>query len=487
MDCHKIRLWIYILFVCNVWANVQDATISSPGKSSEAVPQTSPGTATTNLTTLNTTISTQGSTTPKSNVSTTASSSAKVFNETTTEAATTTKARTTTPSTTTPTISTTSTTVTTTIKPTTTRLAPTPTTLSALTTNTKPISTTTVPAKVFNETTTEAATTTKARTTTPSTTTPTISTTSTTVTTATKPTTTPLAPKPATLSALTTATKPISTTTVPACPDLNNTRTQTSNWHFDTQAVGHNTNVTLTCSAGYWWQPPSLSGHPNTTKTVNCGSDGNWTPTLKDCVPINKDKTKTRIVFDAAAKFEDVSLNDKTHQGPKQQRDLFDVLLRLRKHPVAVVCDIAEMYLRIGIDHEDKPYHRFLWKGMYHNCCPDIYKFDRVVFGVNSSPFQAEYVLQQRARENLSAFPLAAENHSLTNSTRERFHPERDIKIGEVVLIITPETTRGNWPLRRILEDYPGQDGRVRVVKIQVGSSKMTRSVTKLCPLELNN
>ncbi|XP_052271566.1 uncharacterized protein LOC127872276 [Dreissena polymorpha] len=67
------------------------------------------------------------------------------------------------------------------------------------------------------------------------------------------------------------------------------------------------------------------------------------------------------------------------------------------------------MYLRIGIDHADKPYHRFLWRGMNQNRSPDIYEFDRVVFGVNSSPFQAQYVLQQHARENLSAFPLAAE------------------------------------------------------------------------------
>ncbi|XP_052281199.1 uncharacterized protein LOC127878708 [Dreissena polymorpha] len=212
-----------------------------------------------------------------------------------------------------------------------------------------------------------------------------------------------------------------------------------------------------------------------------------WFPPHFPVLRPDKDTKKTRIVFDAAAKFEDVSLNDKMHQGPKLHRDLFDVLLRFKKHPVAVVCDIAEMYLRIGIDHANKPYHRFLWRGMNHNRCPDIYDFDRVVFGENSSPLQAQYVLQQRARENLSAFPLAAENHSLTNSTRERFHPERDIKIGEVVLIITPETTRGNWPLGRILKVYPGQDGRVRVVHIQVGSSTMTRSVTKLCPLELDN
>ena len=62
----------------------------------------------------------------------------------------------------------------------------------------------------------------------------------------------------------------------------------------------------------------------------------------------DKDTTKVRIVFDASASYEGHSLNDLIHQGPKLQRELFDVLLRFRRQPVALVCDIAEMYLRIG-------------------------------------------------------------------------------------------------------------------------------------------
>ena len=123
----------------------------------------------------------------------------------------------------------------------------------------------------------------------------------------------------------------------------------------------------------------------------------------------DKETTKTRIVFDASAKHEGVSLNDVIHQGPKLQRDLFDVLLRFRKLPVALLCDIAEMYLRIGITDEDKPYHRFLWRGTDQNRYPDVYEFDRVVFGVNSSPFLAQFVLQQHAKTYQTDFPVAAE------------------------------------------------------------------------------
>jgi hypothetical protein len=59
-----------------------------------------------------------------------------------------------------------------------------------------------------------------------------------------------------------------------------------------------------------------------------------------------KATTKTCIVFDAAASFHGMPLNQAIHQGPKLQRELFDVLLRFRRHPVGLIYDIAEMYLQ---------------------------------------------------------------------------------------------------------------------------------------------
>ena len=123
----------------------------------------------------------------------------------------------------------------------------------------------------------------------------------------------------------------------------------------------------------------------------------------------DKETTKTRIVFNASAKCNGVSLNDVINQGPKLQQDLFDVLLRFRRYPVAVVCDIAEMYLRIGISPEDKQYHRFLWRGIEQDQSPDVYEFDRVVFGINSSPFLAQFVLQHHAKKHQSDYDRAAE------------------------------------------------------------------------------
>ena len=67
------------------------------------------------------------------------------------------------------------------------------------------------------------------------------------------------------------------------------------------------------------------------------------------------------------------------------------------------------MYLRIGIAHECKPIHRFLWRGINQDRQPVTYQFDQVVFGVNSSPFQAHFVLQHHAKKFKETFPLAAE------------------------------------------------------------------------------
>ena len=127
-------------------------------------------------------------------------------------------------------------------------------------------------------------------------------------------------------------------------------------------------------------------------------------------VRTDKETTKVRIVFDASAKHNDISLNDVIYQGPKLQRELFDVLLRFRRNPVAVVCDIAEMYLRVGIVPDDRTYHRFLWRHLDEQRTPDVYEFCRLVFGVNCSPFLAQYVAAQRHAEKYrDTYPLAAE------------------------------------------------------------------------------
>ena len=125
----------------------------------------------------------------------------------------------------------------------------------------------------------------------------------------------------------------------------------------------------------------------------------------------DKSTTKVRIVFDAAAKSSGQSLNDFILPGPKLQQDFVKVLVRFRREQIAIVCDISQMYLRVGLAPEDRRYHRFLWRDLDTGTSkpPDIYEFCNVVFGVNASPFLAQYVVQQHARQHEAEYPLAAE------------------------------------------------------------------------------
>ena len=123
----------------------------------------------------------------------------------------------------------------------------------------------------------------------------------------------------------------------------------------------------------------------------------------------DKSTTKLRIVFDASARSNNISLNDVIHQGPKLQNDLTSILIRFRHRPVAVMCDIQEMYLQICLNEEDRPYHRFLWRNLDREKSPEIYEFSRLVFGVNCSPFLAQFVTQQHAKKFEKQFPLGAE------------------------------------------------------------------------------
>ena len=119
--------------------------------------------------------------------------------------------------------------------------------------------------------------------------------------------------------------------------------------------------------------------------------------------------TKVRVVFDASAKCGGTSLNDYLHAGPKLQRELPHILLRFRAKPVAIVADVAEMYLQIELCETDRKYHRFLWRDMNTSQRPTVYEYQRVVFGVNSSPFLAQMVSQRHAEQLKRVFPRAAE------------------------------------------------------------------------------
>ena len=111
--------------------------------------------------------------------------------------------------------------------------------------------------------------------------------------------------------------------------------------------------------------------------------------------PVVKDEratTKCRIVFDCAAKYDGSSLNDQILTGPKLQNDITDVLIRFRRFAYAVMADISEMYLQIGLTPKDRKFCRFFWKGQ-------AYEWKRMLFGRADAPFIALFVIQEHVKK----------------------------------------------------------------------------------------
>lgn len=103
----------------------------------------------------------------------------------------------------------------------------------------------------------------------------------------------------------------------------------------------------------------------------------------------NKDTTKVRIVYDASCKSTGPSHNDCLHSGPSLISEIPDVLVRFSYHKVALVSDIEKIFLMVQVAEPDSCAIRFLWVDDPYSDSPKVIvkRFNRVVFGVTSSPF----------------------------------------------------------------------------------------------------
>ena len=53
-----------------------------------------------------------------------------------------------------------------------------------------------------------------------------------------------------------------------------------------------------------------------------------------------------------------------------------------------------------------------------------------------------------------------------------------------MVMLVEPNAKRGEWPLGRVIEVFPGNDGLVRVARIKTKDGEYLRPVHRLCPFE---
>lgn len=121
------------------------------------------------------------------------------------------------------------------------------------------------------------------------------------------------------------------------------------------------------------------------------------------CIP--KDN---RIVYDASCKTDlGVSLNEIQMLGPKLQKDMFDTIMRFRRHRIAIYGDIKKMYNQVLLAREQWDLQRIFWREDTSESIRE-YWLTVVIFGEKISPFLAVRSIFQAAREAKAEYPTAA-------------------------------------------------------------------------------
>ena len=119
--------------------------------------------------------------------------------------------------------------------------------------------------------------------------------------------------------------------------------------------------------------------------------------------------TKVRVVYDASSKEckSGTSLNDCLHVGPSLNPLLYRILIRFRENRIALVGDIEKAFLNVEVDEGDRDCLKFLWvKDIESDKWETVvYRFCRVVFGLNASPFLLNATLRHHVSKYLETDP----------------------------------------------------------------------------------
>lgn len=123
----------------------------------------------------------------------------------------------------------------------------------------------------------------------------------------------------------------------------------------------------------------------------------------------NKNKPgKCRIVWDAAAKHNGISLNSMLHKGPDFLASLPAILFKFREKKVAICGDIQQMFHQVFIREEDRHVQRFLWRNCELNKEPEIFIMNVMIFGASCAPCISQYVKNINASKFECQYPQAA-------------------------------------------------------------------------------
>ena len=139
-------------------------------------------------------------------------------------------------------------------------------------------------------------------------------------------------------------------------------------------------------------------------------TDKTWIIPHHPVVNINK-PGEVRVVNDAAAMFEGVSLNAALKTGPDLLNSLIGIIIRFRTNRYAIAADIKAMFHQVRVPEKDRDSLRFLWTDDIHSDAdPYVMQMLVHIFGAKDSPCCANYAVKRTARDYQHLFdPLTFE------------------------------------------------------------------------------
>ncbi|XP_059225672.1 uncharacterized protein LOC131997855 [Stomoxys calcitrans] len=186
----------------------------------------------------------------------------------------------------------------------------------------------------------------------------------------------------------------------------------------------------------------------------------------------NKNKNKTRIVWDAAAAVDNTSLNTVLLKGPDLLNNLLGVLLRFRERSIAISGDIREMFHQIRIAKEDQQAQKFLWRNGMDKDKIDVYAMTVMTFGASCSPSLANFIKNKNAERFASKYPKAV--HAILNNMfvddwlQSLDSDEEMIEMAKIVRFIHEE---GGFEMRNWLSNSDRVLGELQKPKTQLQKS----------------
>ncbi|XP_062713721.1 uncharacterized protein LOC134290575 [Aedes albopictus] len=125
-------------------------------------------------------------------------------------------------------------------------------------------------------------------------------------------------------------------------------------------------------------------------------------------VVLNPNKPgKVRVIWDAAAKVNGVSLNTMLLKEPDLLTPQLTVTFKFRERAVAISGDIQEMFLQVGIRRQDRSALLFVFRNSPSEPMVTMAS-DVAIFGATCSPCQSQYVKNLNASNHEEQYPNAA-------------------------------------------------------------------------------